>query len=307
MNFMTERALITPPSLIAHFAEERRDLQAALKGDLSPAQVVGEARRALDRTGLSFTRSVSDPQIQKAGLWLLEIIKSGAGVLDRATQADVTLIETAPKPRFWDSLKDWRPGLFYGAAGVLATVGFLQGTGLVVITAVSLAGLHAVSSLKSGVLSRLPFKPSPKALPAPDGKMMKAEAVIRTDVAGFINQISDALATADHILARMVQTEPEAHWREDETLMGLFQNLLEAKNANDGKYALEVVGKDMTSLLSGVGVKPVTYSKKTAHWFDELPALIVNPDDPAIEEAAPALLTSDGRLLRRGTVWVRQK
>jgi hypothetical protein len=306
MKPMDNQALFTPPSLTEHFAQERRDLQRALNHDLSPAQVVGEARRALDRTGLTFTRSVADPQIQKAGLWLLEIIKSGAGVLDRATQAEVSLVETAPKPKLLDGLKNWRPGLFYAAAGGLAVLGLLQGTGMVVVTAVALGTLHAVASVKSGLLSKLPFIKSTKALPAPDGRVMKAEAIIRTDTAGFINQISDALATADHILARMVQTEPEAHWHDNETLMALFQNLLEAKSAGDGKYALEVVGKDMMSLLAGVGIEAVPYSKKTAHWFDELPALIINQGDPEIEMAAPAFLTKDGRLIRRGTVWVRR-
>lgn len=302
---MSQSDLIATPSLAQHFAQERRGLQSALKADLSPAQVVGETRRALDRTGLSFTRSVTDPQIQKAGLWLLEIIKSGAGVLDRATHAEVSLIETAPKVGRFDGLKDWRPGLFYSAAAGLVVAGLLQGSALLVIGSTGLALLHGVSGLKQGALSRLPFFKNPKALPSPDGKHLHAEAFIKTDTAGFLNQISDALATADHILARMVQTEPEAHWREDQNLMALFQNLLEANVSEDGNYALQVVGKEMKTVLASAGIEVVTYSKKTAHWFDELPALIVNEGDPNIEMAAPALVSKDGRLLRRGTIWVR--
>lgn len=303
---MEPNSLITPPSLAHHFAQERQHLQQSLNKDLSPSQVVGEARRALDRTGLSFTRSVTDPQIQKAGLWLLEIIKSGAGILDRATHADVTLVEMAPKSGLFDGLKDWRPSLFYAAAAGLAAVGLFQGIGLVVISAGALASLHALSNFKFSVLSRLPFVPKPKALPSPDGRNMRAEAFIRTDSAGFINQISDALATADHILARMVQTEPEAHWRDNPALMAVFQNLLEAGAASDGNYALQVVGKDMKSVLASAGIEAVDYKKATSHMFDELPALIINEGDPDLEMAAPALVNQDGRLLRRGTVWVRK-
>jgi len=303
---MDENALIVTPSLAQHFAQERRDLQSALSRDLSPAQVVGEARRALDRAGLSFTRSVSDPQIQKAGLWLLEIIKSGAGMLDRATHAEVDMIETAPRASRFDGLKDWRPGLFYTAAAGFAVIGLVQGAGLVVVGAATLGVLHGLSTLKSGFMSRLPFAKTPKALPAPDGRNLTPQAVIRTDTAGFINQLSDALATADHILARMVQTDPADHWRDDPNLLAMFQNLLEARAAGDGNYALQVVGKEMKTVLSTAGLEALDYSKKTAQWFDELPALIINEGDPEIEMAAPALMTKDGRLIRRGTVWVRR-
>tara|TARA_R110002020_G_scaffold89276_1_gene218508 strand:- start:915 stop:1826 length:912 start_codon:yes stop_codon:yes gene_type:complete len=303
---METKSLIPPPSLAHHFAQERQNLRQTLSKDLSPSQVVGETRRALDRTGLSFTRSVSDPQVQKAGLWLLEIIKSGAGVLDRATHADVTLVETAPKSGVFDGRKDWRPGLFYIAAGGLFTAGLVQGIGLVVVTALSLAALHAVSTFKFSVFSRLPFMPKPKALPSPAGKNMRAEAFIRTDSAGFINQISDALATADHILARMVQTEPEAHWRDNPALMAVLQNLLEAGAASDGNYALQLVDKEMKSVLASAGIETVDYTESTSHMFDEMPALVINEGDPALEMAAPALTAQDGRLLRRGTVWVRK-
>jgi hypothetical protein len=304
---MDDNALIVTPSLAQHFAQERRDLQTALNRDLSPAQVVGEARRALDRAGLSFTRSVTDPQIQKAGLWLLEIIKSGAGVLDRATHAEVDMIETAPRASRFDGLKGWRPSLFYMAAASFAVIGLVQGTALLVVGAATLGILHGVSSLKSGFMPRLPFAKTPQALPAPDGRTLTPHAVIRTDIAGFINQLTESLATADHILARMVQTDPTDHWRDDPNLLAMFQNLLEAREAGDGNYALQVVGKEMKTVLSAAGLEALDYSKTTAQWFDELPALIINEGDPDIEMAAPALMTKDGRLIRRGTVWVRRR
>ena len=303
---MDNKALSVTPSLAKHFAPERLALQSALQKDLLPSQVVGEARRALDRTGLSFTREVDDPQIQKSGLWLLEIIKSGAGILDRATHADISVTEIAPKVRKFDALKSWRPGLFYSVAGVMAVIGFLQASGLVVMTSVVLASLHGLANIKGEVLSRLPFVKKPVGLPQPDGRVLKHEAVIKTDQSGFINQISEALSTADHILSRMSQTTPETHWRDDPAMLSLFQNLLEARTASDGKYALELVSKDMQSVLSKANIETVIYSKKTSEYFDELPALIMDGVDKPYEMAAPALITKDGRLLRRGTVWVRR-
>ena len=302
---MDNQSLIVVPSLAKHFASEKMALSAAIKKDLLPSQVVGEARRALDRTGLSFTREINDPQIQKAGLWLLEIIKSGAGILDRATHADITMTEIAPRASRLEGLKAWRPGLFYGVAGVMAVIGFLQASGLVVVTSVLLASLHGLSNIKGELFSRLPFAKKPLGLPQPDGRVLKHEAVIRTDKSGFINQLSEALSTADHILSRMAQAAPEQHWRDEPALLSLFQNLLEAKTATDGKYALELVSKDMQSILAKADIETVIYSKKTAQFFDELPALIMDKNDPAFEMAAPALVSKDGRLLRRGTVWVR--
>ena len=62
----------------------------------------------------------------------------------------------------------------------------------------------------------------------------------------------------------------------------------------------------MKSVLASAGIETVDYKKTTSHMFDEMPALIVNEGDPALEMAAPALVGQEGRLLRRGTVWVRK-
>ncbi len=303
---MKDNSLSVSPSLAQYFAKEKQALQTVLHKDLSPSQVVGEARRALDRTGLSFTRNVSDPQIQKSGLWLLEIIKSGVGILDRATHADVSLVETTPKKTVLDTLKQWRPNLFYGAATGLAILGLLQSSALTVSGALILAILHGISDVKTTLFSRFSFIKRPLTLSGPDARMFKPEASIRTDTAGFINQISEALSTADHILARLSQTGPDIHWRDDPAMLSMFQNLLEANATKDGRYALEVVGKDMKTVLTNADIEVVSYSKKTAHLFDELPALIINENDPIVEMAAPALLSKEGRLLRRGTIWVRR-
>ena len=110
---MTDNLPATIPSLARAFENERENLRALITGaDLSSHKAVSEARRALDRTGDIFAATTDDIQIQKAGLWLLEMVKSGAGVLDRGAKADIVWREVPPtSPRIIAGST-----LFYGAA-----------------------------------------------------------------------------------------------------------------------------------------------------------------------------------------------
>ena len=132
-------------------------------------------------------------------------------------------------------------------------------------------------------------------------------AVVRLDQAGLIAQVTDALKTADHILLRLSTPTPETHWHDDPRLTALLQGLLEAGRANDETYALELARRELPSLIEGAGLRQVDYSKKTADWFDRLPAPShqAGQRQPVMETAAPAIVTKDGRVIRRGTVWVR--
>ena len=74
--------------------------------------VVLQARQALDRTGANFAAMTDDVHVHKAGLWLLEMVKAGAGVLDRGTDAVINYTEIArPKANVLAGR-----GLFYGTA-----------------------------------------------------------------------------------------------------------------------------------------------------------------------------------------------
>ncbi len=285
----------------AAFAPERGELTTQLGGQLSAAQTVGAARSALDKAGVRFARQVSDPQLQKAGLWLLEMVKSGAGVLDRATQAEIKYVETTAKPSLIGAL---RPTVFYGAAGALALAGFVQGSGLAILSAGVLALLHTLDPRRlSALKSRLPFIPAPKAIEDQSGRRFIAEAQLVTDANGFVGQLTDALKTADHILLRLAAPEDEASWTDEARLTGLLQNLLEAGQAGDSGFAMDVINKELPSLLSGEGIELVAYSRKTKDLFDTLPAM---GEGASEEMAAPAMVTKDGRVIRRGRVWVRQ-
>lgn len=285
------------------FARERAALEVSLRaGDLSSAQTVGAIRSALDRTGASFARGVEDPALQKAGLWLIEVIKSGAGVLDRAVSAEVAYVETGT-PKAGVSTVLGQPSLFYGAAAVLGLVGLVQGAGLVMLSAAVLAGLHTLEPKRfKKLLALLPNTKPPAALEDHTGRQFTAEARLTTDTAGLIGQIEDALKTADHILVRLAEPRTETHWADTPRLAAMLQNLLEAGGADDSDFAMDLIGKELPGLLRSGGISVVEYSKKTADYFDELPGL---GEGAKIEMAAPALLREDGSVLRRGTVWVR--
>ncbi|WP_409432786.1 hypothetical protein ACJ3XI_11350 [Litorimonas sp. RW-G-Af-16] len=298
---MTRKStLAITPSLELAFAPERSKLVQALEGQMSAAETVGAARLALDRAGVRFAKEVTDPQLQKAGIWLLEMIKSGAGVLDRATQAEIIYTENASVK---SKLSHLRPTLFYGAAGALALAGFVQGSGLAMLSAGVLALIHTLDPrrLKS-LQARLPFAPKPKAIEDQSGRRFIAEAQIFTDAHGFVGQLSDALKTADHILLRLAAPTDTTHWSDDTRLTGLLQNLLEAAQMDDQDFAMQVIDKELPSLLSQNGVELIHYSAKTRHMFDTLPAM---GEGAKTEMAAPAIVNAEGRILKRGRVWVR--
>ena len=292
---MSENLPSVVPSLARAFEPERRALQNALTPELSAAQVVGEARRALDRAGVAFTHEVSDTNLQKSGLWLLEMVKAGAGILDRATGADVVWSERAAKPK-----RQWAGrGLFYGAAGLFALAGLVQGSMVTILAAAVLAGLRFFDPKDWGhLLDKIPFRKKQVALEDLSGRRMEAEAFIRADAHGFITQLVEALKTADHILLRLAEPEAETDWRDNPHLIGMIQSLLEAENAGDGDFALTLIKQEMKSVLASEEVELITYSKKTKDMFDILPAL----GEAETKMAAPALV-SNGKILRRGTVW----
>ncbi|GLQ21085.1 hypothetical protein ACFFUB_07015 [Algimonas porphyrae] len=288
-------------SLSQHFAREVGSL--SLSDTDSPSEAVGAVRRVLDRTAARYARATTDPQLQRAGQWLIEIVKSGTGLIDRASHADIVWDEVAAKPGFSVKL---RPSLFYGGALLLGAAGLVQGVGLAVWGAFGLAALHAASTIN---LTHLPFWPRPTAIEDAQGRRHKASAVVRLDQAGLISQVTDSLKTADHILLRLSAPVTEAHWHDDPRLTALLQGLLEAGRADDEAYALELARRELPTLIEGAGLRQVDYSKKTADWFDRLPAP-ASADEPglaAFETAAPALVTDDGRVVRRGTVWVRSR
>ncbi|MBL4871221.1 MAG: hypothetical protein JKX72_09730 [Robiginitomaculum sp.] len=123
------------PSLAKAFEGERENLRNLISSqDLSAAQSVLEARRALDRTGEIYAHNTQDVHLQKAGLWLLEMVKSGAGVLDQGVSAEVV----------WKEIPNTSirviagSTLFYSAAMVFFIAGYIQASRLTMVATLAL-------------------------------------------------------------------------------------------------------------------------------------------------------------------------
>lgn len=301
---MTDNLPATIPSLARAFENEREELRALITGeDLSSHKAVSEARRALDRTGDIFAAKTDDIQIQKAGLWLLEMVKSGAGVLDRGAKADIVWREVPPtSPRIIAGST-----LFYGAALFFGLAGFLMESRITMMSATVLAGLRFFDPKDwKNLLGKIPFigrilgKNKQKLLEASDGHRFLADAHVSVEAAGYVDALAEALRTADHVLLRLAEPVLESTWTDDARLMSFVQGLLEARSVDDGHFALKLVGSELESILNADGIEVVNYSRKSSKLFDILPALDL--EDGKTKQAAPALMQGD-KVLRRGTVW----
>lgn len=287
------------PSLAAAFADERQTLRAVItSGNLSTAQAAIEARRALDRTGQKFLRASQDVHLQKAALWLIEMVKAGAGIVDQAAHGDIVWREVPRRPA-----KTLASGtLFYGAAASFMLAGFVQGSRLTIAAALVLVILRFFDPRDWGhITAKIPFlgrRAAPR-LEAPETDF-RAHIHINVAAGGFVDSLTDALKTADHILARLAEPAEQHHWRDNDQIISLLQNLLEAAGAGDTEFTGALLNTELPSVLAAGGIEIVHYSKKTSAHFDVLPALDL--EGQTAREAAPAL-RHDGRIIRRGTIW----
>ncbi len=300
---MTDKLPANTPSLARAFEGEREPLRLAIsEQDLSSNKAVLKARRALDRTGDVFISQTEDMVLQKTGLWLIEMVKAGAGTLDRGVSADIVWREV-PKT----SAKVIAGStLFYGAAGIFMLAGFVQGSKLTILAGAVLAALRFFDPKDwKHYLQKIPFIGRKKTplLEAPGGQSFMADAHISVEAGGYVDVLADALRTADHILLRLSQPARETHWRDNARLMGLVQGLLEARSAQDADFAFKLIGSELESILQSEGVEIVDYSRGTAKLFDAMPALDMKAGKD--KQAAPALVV-DGVVLRRGSIWKAQ-
>lgn len=297
---MSDNLPATIPSLARAFEDERENLRSVISAqDLSSSQAVIEARRALDRTGDIFASQTEDMHLQKSGLWLLEMVKSGSGVLDRGVKADIIWREV-PK-----TSKRIIAGstLYYSAAGLFFVAGFLQASRIAMLASLTLAALRFFDPKDwKNLLGKIPFLGRHKTplLEAPNGQSFQADTHISVEAGGYVDTLADALRTADHILLRLAEPVVQTHWRDDARLMGFVQNLLEANACGDTKFAQKLVGSELESILRNEGIEIVEYSRKTAKYFDVLPAL--DMDGTKTKQASPALMYN-GEVLRRGSIW----
>ena len=293
------------PSLARAFETERARLQILLaKGDKTAPMVVSETRKALDRTGIEFARETQDVQVHKAALWLIEMVKAGAGVLDSGARAEIVWKEVPQSPK----VEIAGSTVFYGVAAGFGVLCLLQTSRLAILTALVLAALRFFDPSDWKRFARkIPFigRKKPKTISGPDGLERLADARLTVNSTGFVDGIADALRTADHILLRLAEPTAEAHWHEDARLMSFVHGMLEAKTAGDGEFALRLIETELATFLRSSGVEEVSYTGKHKRLFDIMPSLGMSDLGAGNKKkvmAAPALVKGD-QVLRRGTVW----
>ena len=286
-----------PPSLRDAFRPERDRLSRELSLTTPPGEIVTEGRKALDRVGSQISeRAGMTPQVRKTALWLIEIVKSNTSLFDQGRETRIQ----------WRELPaDKRRGrlanlLFFGGAAAMMMAAYVFKNGGALYGVGALAALRCFDpKIMQAVRQKLPFTKS-KPLAIEDFRAhYQIEAKIDADPQAFLSHIDDSLATADQILARLSIPEADTQWHDHSRLMSVVQNLLEAKTMNDSGYAMKLIDQELGSLLGSDGIEIVDYSPKQARLFDALPSL----GETETRMAAPALV-KDGRVIRRGTVWV---
>jgi hypothetical protein len=128
------------------------------------------------------------------------------------------------------------------------------------------------------------------------------QAKVRVHIGAYLAQLADALLTVDKLVAEAANlkanTDQDAGPAGDPAMLDLFQDLLEARQAQDSEFALKQVGT-ITFILQKYGITAEDYDDQNGRFFDFIPSL--NPEDTTRQTLRPALV-KDNRPLRRGLV-----
>jgi len=135
---------------------------------------------------------------------------------------------------------------------------------------------------------------------SPKKKML--QHTITTDSAKLLAAVAELVKCADKLVTEkkgaLILTNSEDSMP-NRLPITLFQDLIEARYANDGDLALKRIRKLPTS-LEEMGIQAVDYDGSNANYFDILPKL--DSDDDGYETAVPALIKGD-QVLARGRVY----
>lgn len=133
-------------------------------------------------------------------------------------------------------------------------------------------------------------------------KKKTLQHTIITDSAKLLAAVAELVKCADKLVIEkkgaLILTNSEDSMP-NRLPITLFQDLIEARYANDGDLALKRIRKLPTS-LEEMGIQAVDYDGYNADYFDILPK--IDSDDGGYETAVPALIKGD-QVLARGRVY----
>jgi hypothetical protein len=278
------------PTLSEIFTRHQQRLAEALGATPEPARAAMELRRFLDMAGLLYLESEELAPAQRRLLpFVLDMLKSAAALPAVGARADLWKREAPPASRHkpWIS-KAWLwRGLQLAAAGLLAI--FL------------LLGLNGVELLLLALVIGIEWQRGEEAAPKPAAKTEERLSV-QLETQELLRQLADVLLTADKLLAQAPALQPERNsgdgLEQFPDVLELMQDLLEARLAGDGSYALRKA-KTVPALLELHGIRLESYSGDNAQLFEFLPSLA--EDDSEYKTLCPALLRGT-QLVSRGRV-----
>lgn len=141
---------------------------------------------------------------------------------------------------------------------------------------------------------RIPLLGGPPPAPPPP----PAGPVLMVHVPTLLDQLQAVFEAADRLLAAAVPPPPREvvrAWADDKDLVDLFHDLLTADLAEDGELALRHCAQLRHDLRLRYGIRRVLFDGSNEEYF----AFSAGEGGTTIR---PALVTEEGRILRRGEV-----
>jgi hypothetical protein len=145
---------------------------------------------------------------------------------------------------------------------------------------------------------RIPLLSSPPPPPPPPPP---TGPVLVVHVPTLLDQLQAVFEAADRVLAAAEPPPAERvvqPWADDKELVDLFHDLLTADLEDDGELALHHVTRLRKELVLRHGIRRVLFDGSNEEYF----AFTAGPGAGGNTTIRPALVTDDGRILRRGEV-----
>lgn len=287
------------------FAAQRETLRQELREAATPDQAVSHARHVLDRLQLDCqARTDLTPMQARLMPYLFDVLKSAVAQLLAASETHVWEKQATPRPPASTRSASVKFLHFFSISHA-----FLWKIGQALIGFLLLSSLwhHGhffslllmIALLLSLFADYVPFDWDF----LPDNKRSRWQAEVQLDLQVFMLQFDDLLITADKLITEAGRQATSDPIREGDgleafpRLLAWCQDLLEAKDYEDSKYALKKA-QELPGLLHKEGkLDIVHYTPDNADYFEVFPSL--DPNDTDIRTLTPAL-TRSGRLVSQG-------
>ena len=291
--------------LTEYLERDRQRFTDRLQAASSPEEAVMAAQSEVDRILYQYNEDCGDNELRERAASLLQTVRMA-----------LSFIDTGGEVRIWESRtgQGRLPGKvkrdplkilclaagtgLWGAAAVREIL-FMNGTAGWITFGIALAG--------SALLMAGGYLTGKKAKTAGTSEQMVSQL---PDPQKIYRGLHSTLMIADRNLAGLTRTRKERLLPgQDEyngeqlsdTQLSLLSDLLEASYSRDGVFALARLS-DVAYFLHRCGIETEDYSPGHDQWFDALPAQPQMNGSAGGQTLRPALVSKDGKLLKKGLV-----